>query len=86
MSIRGTYTNKVDECVTDARDKLVNISREELGIYVLAVVREVDPEIHEVVSSKTGFIDYLFQRHLIELVGDIPQHNLESVSYCACLC
>jgi hypothetical protein len=55
-----------------------------MGRNSLAVVREIDAQIHEVVLSPAGFIHNSLQHGLIDLVGDVAKHDLRNVSLPHC--
>jgi len=46
--------------------------------YLLAVVGEVNAQIHEVVFAPAGLVNNLLQHRLINLVGDVAKHDLAS--------
>lgn len=47
---------------------------------ILAIIGEVDPEIHEVVLAPTGLVDYGLEHGLIHFVGNVAQHDLAIVN------
>ena len=44
--------------------------------HLLAVVGEVDAQIHEVVFAPAGLINDLLQHRLVNLVGNVAKHDL----------
>jgi hypothetical protein len=75
----GTHVDEIDESISNAglvssykiRTKKLNL---------LAIVAEVDAEVHEIVASKARLIDILLQLGLGNLVRDVAQHNLRSLA------
>lgn len=49
-------------------------------MYILAVIAEVNSQIHEVVFAKARFIHNFLQHSLVNFIGDIAKHNLVRVS------
>lgn len=41
----------------------------------VAVVGEIDSEIHEIVLAPARLIDYVFQHSLVDLVWNVPEHD-----------
>ena len=54
--------------------------KQRVGRYSLAVVGEVDSKIHEVVFAPAGLVHDSLEHSLVNLVGDVPQHDLSCVS------
>lgn len=49
------------------------------GIAHVAVVVEVDPEVHEVILAPAGLVHNVLQHGLVNLVGNVAQHDLRKV-------
>lgn len=59
-----------------------------LSTHSLAVVGKVNPQVHEVVLSPTRFIDNPFEHRLVNLIRNIPKHDLGNhldMRRCACI-
>lgn len=53
-----------------------------MGLDSLAVVCEIDAQIHKIILSPAGFVDDPLQHGLVNLVGYVAKHDLhEAVSY-----
>ena len=65
-----TYIFKVDECISHT---VLSAPRQEYPSlhYLLAVVGEVDSEVHEVVKSEARFVDDTLEHLLINLVRNV---------------
>ena len=47
-------------------------------LYLLAIIREIDSQVHEVVATKARLINDLLQHCLVHLIGDVTKHDLVS--------
>ena len=73
-----TYIDEVDECVTNTKNgPSIMFGRvRRLGQYSLAVVGKINAQVHEIILAPARLIDNTLQHRLVDLVGDISQHNL----------
>ena len=44
--------------------------------YLLAIIGKIDAQIHEVVLAPTGLVHDGLEHGLVDLVGDVPEHDL----------
>jgi hypothetical protein len=49
---------------------------------LLAVIGEIDAQVHEIVLAPAGFVNDPFEHGLVDLIGDVSQHDLNLVSSC----
>lgn len=47
---------------------------------LLAIICEINTQVHEIVLAPAGFVDDPFEHGLVDLIGDVSQHDLELVS------
>lgn len=73
-----TYVHEVDECITDAKNgRSTDMSRTKpVEHNSLAVVGKVDAEVHEVILAPARLVHYSLEHSLVDLVGDVSQHDL----------
>ena len=78
----ATHINEVDERVSDAVVISVKSSRAEQYRWCnsLAIVGKIDAQVHEVVLAPAALVDDALQHGLINLVWNVPQHDLDDVS------
>ena len=72
-----TYISEVDESITNAIAVSYHARGNTKFTILLALVREVNAEIHEIVSSPARLVNNLFQCLLIKLVWYVSKHDLE---------
>lgn len=59
----------------DEVNDIQRIDKVDESISNVAVVREVDSQIHEIILAPARFIHYVLQHGLVNLIWDIPKHN-----------
>jgi len=62
-------------------DKVRTLDDNENSVYSLAIIREVNAEIHEVISAKARLINDLLQHRLVNLIWNIAEHDLRFVRF-----
>ncbi len=49
---------------------------------LLAVVREVDSQIHEIILPPTRLVDNSLKHGLVDFVWDVSEHDLQFINSC----
>ena len=72
-----TYIHKIDERITNARiGSSVTGTSAKGELYSLAVVGKINAQVHEVVLAPARLVDEALEHGLVDLVGNVPQHDL----------
>lgn len=84
MYSKGTHVDEIDERIPHAvadgtivSDEMLHVLCKCEGSHLLAVIGEVNSQIHEIVLAPTGFINDPLQHGLIDFVWNIPEHDLD---------
>ncbi len=73
---KKTHINEIDKRISDTVDQSVIGKNDQRWLNLLALIAEVDTQVHEVVTTKAGLINVLLQLNLGDLVGNVSQHDL----------
>jgi hypothetical protein len=82
LPVNTTYIDKIDESIShaDTHVALAMHFGKELTKNLLAVVGEINPQVHEIVLSPAGLIDDSLEHGLVHLIRNVPKHDLHPLA------
>ena len=75
---RITYIHKINERITNTNRVRTSAegTRAKGELYSLAVIGKINAQVHEVVLAPARLVNEALEHGLVDLVGDVPQHDL----------